>query len=76
MFLGIEWGFIGIISISFVIIIFLIELVAIIYLWDLILLTIRYRTKIGLMDLQNLFLDEKKQPYLIMSFDCGGIIKK
>lgn len=58
MFLGIEWKIFGVMSIPFLIIISFVALLAIIYIAYLILLITRYRTKMNLVDFQNLFLDQ------------------
>ena len=59
MFLDSDWFVFGIISVPFIIIISIVALIALVYLCYLILLTTRYKTKEGFMDLQNLFLDEE-----------------
>ena len=48
----------GIITIPFLIIVLIPTLIAIVYFAYLVILTIRYRTKLGLTNLQNLFVDE------------------
>ena len=58
MFLSNALILIGIIGVPFAIIILIPTVLALIYLVYLIVLTIKYRTRLGIKDLQNLFMDE------------------